>query len=212
MNTHLKYGLQSITLSSLIIVLSACDVDTSKISVTDNQNTTNAPTTDSSIPVTSPAQSNELVSNNFTFPEVSEIDGDVQVTIPSGPAPEFSARSLLKSGQGNLIGFGDPVVLKYKMYSWSTGELVENSDTLEDPVTIRAGLIGGVPQFLSKSLPGRRIGDQLQIVFASGMEDLPEYLDKDDAYVLVVDLLQILKESIVGVSGSSTACFVVVTE
>jgi hypothetical protein len=96
---------------------------------------------------------NKLASNNFTFPDASEIDGDVQITIPSGPAPEFSAQRLLKSGQGNLVGFGDPVVLKYKMYSWSSGELVEDSDTLEDPVIIRAGLIGGVPQYLSTSVP-----------------------------------------------------------
>jgi hypothetical protein len=189
MNTHFKNGLQCINLSTLILVLSACGDATPVNPVTDNQNTAIESTTDSSIPVTSPAESTNLVSNNFTFPEVSEINGDVQITIPSGPAPEFSARSLLKSGQGNLIGFSDPVVLKYKMYNWSSGELVENSDNLEDPVTVRAGLIGVVPQFLSKSLLGRRIGDQLQVVFASSMEDLPEYLDKDDAYVLVVDLL-----------------------
>jgi hypothetical protein len=189
MNTRLKYGLQSITLCSLILVISACGDVTSVSAVTENQNTVNASSTDTSIPVTSPAQPSELASNNFTFPDVSEIDGDVQVTIPSGSAPEFSASLILKSGQGNLIGFGDPVVLKYKMYSWSSGELVENTDDIEDPVTIRAGLIGGVPQFLSNSLLGRRIGDQLQVVFASGMEDLPEYLDRDDAYVLVVDLI-----------------------
>lgn len=189
MNTRLKNGVQSIILSSLIVLLSACGIDSSENSVTDNQNTDNAPTTDSSIPVTSPAQPTELLSNNFTFPDASEIDGDVQVSIPSGAAPEFSARRLMGSGEGNLIGFGDPVVLRYKMYSWSSAELVEDSDTLEGPVTVRAGLIGGVPQYLSKSLPGRRIGDQLQVVFAGGMEDLPEYLDNDDAYVLVVDLL-----------------------
>lgn len=189
MNTHFKYGLQSITLCSLSLVISACGDVTSVSAVNQNQNAVDASPTDTSIPVTNPAQSNELVSNNFTFPDVSEIGSDVQITTPSGPAPEFSTSRILKSGQGNLIGFGDPVVLKYKMYSWSSGELVENSDNLEDPVTVRAGLIGGVPQFLSQSLLGRRISDQLQVVFASGMEDLPEYLAKDDAYVLVVDLL-----------------------
>lgn len=189
MNTHIKFGLQSITLCSLIVLISACGDVTSVSPVTENQNTVDASPTDTSIPATNPAPSTELVSNNFTFPDVSEIDGDVQVIIPSGSEPEFSVSRILKNGQGNLIGFGDPVVLKYKMYSWSSGKLVENTNLIEEPVTARAGLIGSVPQFLSKALLGRRIGDQLQVVFARGMEDLPEYLDKDDAYVLVVDLL-----------------------
>ena len=200
MNVHLKYGLQSIALSSLIVLLSACDSGTSVSTVTENQNVANASSvdnqnivdtspTDNSNPVTVAVQPSVLVSNNFTFPDVSEIDGDVQITTPSGSAPEISASRLLKSGQGNLIGFGDPVVLKYKMFSWSSAEMLEDTDDFEEPSTVRAGLIGSVPQFLSQSLLGRRIGDQLQIVFAKGMEDLPEYLDKNDAYVLVVDLL-----------------------
>ena len=189
MKKYFKNGLQSITVTSLIVVLSACGGSgTSTSDTTDNQGASNQ-NTESSNPAATPAQSNVMVSNDFTFPVTTETDGDVQVTIPSGSAPEFSARRLLKSGQGNVIQFGDPVVLRYKMFSWNSGEIVENTDTSGEPVAVRAGLTDDAPQFLSKSLLGRRVGDQLQIVFENGMEDLPDYLDKNDAYVLVVDLL-----------------------
>jgi len=80
-------------------------------------------------------------------------------------------------------------VLNYNMYSWATGELVDSTDTLDDPLTVRAGVTNGVPEYLTKSLLGRQIGETLQLVFKQDMEDLPEYLDKSDAYVLVVKLL-----------------------
>ena len=190
MNAKLKYGIQSITLSSLIVVLSACGGSSGGVSTnTDNQDTTTPAITDNTMPGTTPVQTIVDTSNDFTFPAVTETNGEVQVTIPAESAPEFSARRVLKSGEGNVIEFGDPVVLKYKMFSWNTGDLVENTDTVVEPVTVRAGLTDGAPQFLTKSLPGRRVGDQLQLVFESGMEDLPEYLEADDAYVLVVDIL-----------------------
>ena len=75
------------------------------------------------------------------------------------------------------------------MYSWSTGELVESTDSFDEPVTLRAGVNEGVPEYLSNSLLGRNVGDRLQLVFETGMEDLPGYLDSADAYVLIVDLI-----------------------
>jgi len=105
------------------------------------------------------------------------------------PLPTFSARRTLSSGTGSTVQFGDPVVLRYTMYNWSMGELIENTDTFDEPVAIQAGVTSGVPDFLSKSLLGRNIGDRIQVIFEPGMEDLPEYLDANNAYVLVVDLL-----------------------
>lgn len=131
----------------------------------------------------------EIVSNDFAFPEVAEANGVVNVEIPSGPKPAFPARRTLSAGGGNTIAFGDPVVLKYNMYSWSTGELVESTDNFDEPLTIRAGLTEGIPDYLTNSLLGRKIGDRLQVIFQAGMEDLPEYLDNTDAYVVVLDLI-----------------------
>ena len=118
-----------------------------------------------------------------------ENNGTVNIDVPTGPLPTFSARRTLSKGTGSTIGFGDPVVLRYSMYSWSTGELVETTDVLDEPVTIQAGVSEGVPDYLSKSLLGRNVGDKIQVVFESEMEDLPGYLDNADAYILVVDLI-----------------------
>lgn len=128
-----------------------------------------------------------IESNIFNFP-AEDVAGN-GIEKPEGNAPEFSARRTLSKGTGSPIEFGEPVVLQYRMYSWSTGELVESTDTLDEPLTIRAGITNGVPEYLTKSLLGRQVGDTLQLVFEREMEDLPEYLDNSDAYVLIVSLL-----------------------
>jgi len=67
--------------------------------------------------------------------------------------------------------------------------LVETTDSFDEAVSVRAGVTEGIPDYLSKSLLGRNIGDKMQIIFKSGMEDLPDYLDNSDAYILVLDLI-----------------------
>lgn len=130
-----------------------------------------------------------IVSNDFSFPAVSNVEQRSGVEKPTGAAPQFSARRTLSKGTGSPIEFGEPVVLNYNMYSWATGELVDSTDTLDEPLTVLAGVTNGVPEYLTKSLLGRQIGDTLQLVFKQDMADLPEYLDKSDAYVLVLSLL-----------------------
>lgn len=129
------------------------------------------------------------VANDFKFPAVANVNGNYSVTIPGGPAPTFSARRTIEKGNGSIIEFGDTVVLNYSMFSWSTGELIESSDTLDEPIAVRAGITEGIPQYMTKSLLGRSLGDKLQIIFERGMEDLPVYLDPNDAYVVVVELI-----------------------
>lgn len=130
-----------------------------------------------------------ILSNDFDFPQVTEVADGFQVTIPEGPLPDFPARRVLSAGTGNAITFGDPVVLKYSMYSWATGALVESSDDFDEAVTIVAGATDGVPEYLSSSVLGRNVGDRLEIIFEAGMADLPDYLDNTDAYVVVLDLM-----------------------
>lgn len=130
-----------------------------------------------------------ISSVDFSFPQVTEVADGFEVTIPDGPLPEFSAVTELSAGTGNAIGYGDPVVLKYSMYSWSTGELVESTDDFDEALTIIAGATDGVPEFLSDSITSRNIGDRLELVFEAGMSDLPVYLDNTDAYVMVLDLM-----------------------
>lgn len=134
-------------------------------------------------------QAQPLADNDFTFPAITETNGSVVVAVPEGPLPTFSARRTLSNGTGSVVSFGDPVVVRYSMYSWSSGELVETTDAFDEPITVQAGVTEGIPDYLSKSLLGRNIGDQLQLVFEAGMSDLPEYLDNSDAYILVVNLI-----------------------
>jgi len=150
--------------AGILVLLSACDSSTT-------------------------VSSNRLADNGFAFPSVSEVNGDFSITTPKGEAPSFSARRTLEAGAGSTVEFNDPVVLRYQMFSWSTGEQVENTDNFDEPVTIRAGVNEGVPEYLSHSLLGRKIGEKIQIIFKEGMEDLPDYLDSSDAYVLVVELI-----------------------
>jgi len=111
-----------------------------------------------------------VVSNDFSFPAVSESADGMQVTIPEGPLPDFPARRALSSeGTGDTITFGDPVVLKYNMYSWTTGELVESTDNFDEALAISAGAAQGVPEYLSNSVLGRKVGDRLQVIFNAEM-------------------------------------------
>jgi len=133
-------------------------------------------------------ESNPIVSNDFTFPSIAAANGALEV-LPAGPLPLFPARRTLTTGTGGTVEFGDPVVLSYEIYSWSTGELIESTAEFDEPVTVRAGVTEGIPDYLSNSLLGRNIGDRMQIIFQPGMEDLPVYLDSTDAYVVVLDLI-----------------------
>ncbi len=169
MKNHFSNRVTVLISACLLVLLSACSSDD---------------TSDSSGNI-----DNTIANNDFSFPTVNETNGTFVISNPEGEAPRFSARRTVEAGSGATIEFSDPVVVKYQMYSWNTGELVENTNDFDEPVTIRAGITEGVPEYLSHSLLGRKIGDKIQIIFEEGMEDLPEYLDSEDAYVLVIELI-----------------------
>lgn len=129
--------------------------------------------------------------SEFAFPETNDMNGAISMTIPSNPAPNFAARRTISDGNGAVIGFGDPVVLKYDMFSWEGGELVESSSQFVEAHEVEAGISDNypMPEYLAKSLLGRKLGDTVQVILPVGTEDLPDYLDATDAYVLVVELL-----------------------
>lgn len=129
--------------------------------------------------------------NAFSFPEISDQGGTLSMKIPGGPLPSFPARRTVVSGGGQTIGFGDSVILKYDMFAWSNGELVESTSQFGEAITVRGGISDGsmIPEYLANSLLGRSIGDTVQVVLPVGTEDLPSYLDDTDAYVLVVELM-----------------------
>lgn len=135
--------------------------------------------------------SNLRSGSDFSFPEIVEQDGAITMTIPNGKVPVFPARRTVLSGSGPVVEFGDAVTLKYDMFSWSTGELVESSSQYEEAHIVKGGNSDNypIPDYLAKSLLGRSLGDTIQVVLPAGTEDLPDYLDITDAYVLVVELL-----------------------
>jgi hypothetical protein len=128
---------------------------------------------------------------DFDFPLTVLDDGTMTMSIPAGPAPEFGARRTLSDGAGTKIGFGDPVILNYDMFQWSTGELVESSAQYAESYTVLAGKSDDfpIPEYLSRSLLGRSLGDKIQVILPAGTNDLPEYLDSEDAYVVIVELM-----------------------
>lgn len=90
---------------------------------------------------------------------------------------------------------GDAVSIQWKMYGLRSGELVEDSETLfpeSAAVIVLGGGQGGtaeVPAAVHDALLGQRVGDKIQVVFQYDMEGIPEYLESDDAYTLVIEVL-----------------------
>lgn len=128
---------------------------------------------------------------DFSFPTTENTGQGYALTIPSAPPPLFPARRTTDSSGGNPIGFGDSVILKYDMFAWSTGQLVESSAEYTEAVTVTSGITDqiGIPEYVAQSLLGRSLGDVIQVVLPVGANGLPEYLNANDAYVLMIELL-----------------------
>lgn len=146
--------------------------------------------------------------NDFSFPDVmnKKADGNADwvLVIKDEPIPNQSSRRELISGTGVAVKMGDAVTIRYDMFSWSTGELVDSTQNLEQKnLTVTAGdLATGnpVPIELNNALLNRKEGTRLQVIFPRLMRDLPPYLNRFDAYVLIVDIDVVAKSS-----DSSTA-------
>ena len=173
MNTRII--IRSALIASAAIMLSACFGGGSSGTVSTDSEEVGSP----------------LIQSAFAFPDVQLADGSnvAGFNPPEGPVPDFSARRTLVAGSGDVVAFGDPVQLKYNMYSWTSGELVESTDDFDEAVIINAGVAEGVPVFLSNTVLGRNKGETVQIIYEAGMEDLPGYLDNSDAYIMVLEVL-----------------------
>ena len=128
---------------------------------------------------------------DYRLPVVMNDNGSMSMVIPAGPAPQIPARRTVASVGGTTLNFGDPVVLKYDMFSWNNGTLVDSSAQYDEAYTVRSGVSDElpIPEYLAKSLLGRSLGDTIQVVLPVGTQDLPSELDSEDAYVLIVTLL-----------------------
>lgn len=195
MNIKSKSGVWGTSFIVISALLSSCGGSSS------GDSNTAAPITETQIDVsqaslvTSASKfsggSNLRSSRDFRFPEVVSQNGSFSMSIPNGMTPKFPARRKVASGNGQVIQFSDPVSLKYDMFSWSTGELVDSSAQYDEAHIVKSGVTDGVavPDYLAKSLLGRSLGDTIQVILPAGTEDLPDYLDSTDAYVMLVELL-----------------------
>lgn len=129
--------------------------------------------------------------NDYDFPQVELTDAGLVMVIPDAPVPGRSSRRLLAAGSGAEVRRGDDVQLRYDMYSWSTGALVESSDAaLGGDLAVTLGdRIRQIPEYLEKSLLGRKLGSRVQVVLGQRESDLPDHLNPYDGYVVVVDVL-----------------------
>jgi len=135
-----------------------------------------------------PASNGSLVSNDYSFPSIKSGANGIDMTIPNGSLPGFSNRRTIEEGAGATVGYGDAVSLNYDMFSWATGELVESTAQLGGDMELQLTDNAAIPSYLKESILGRKIGDKMQVVFEANMNDLPDYMNPNDAYVLIVEL------------------------
>lgn len=132
-----------------------------------------------------------IVRGNFNLPPLAGALGNMTMTIPANPTPEFSARRTAVANNGQQILMGDPVIIRYDMFSWADGRLIDTSERQTAALTVRAGIIdGSAPDYVAEAVLGRNIGDTVQIVVPGDDESLPLPMQvPGEAYVLVMQLM-----------------------
>ncbi len=119
---------------------------------------------------------------------VSASADDYVVELNDGrPLPSENWSVVLREGGGRELTAGAGVALDYQLYSWSTGELVEDSSVLEGGV-LNATLdpSSGLPTSVVEVIVGQRADVEVLAGLAAASPEIPEYLDQTDGYYLRV--------------------------
>lgn len=120
---------------------------------------------------------------------LGEADGKPTVTIDTAATPpaELVAAPVIKGTQ-RAVGADDYVMVKYRMYSWRTGELID--DKFATPV---AGQINQTLEGFKQGLVGQPIGSRVVLVIppSLGYEKPSQNppVEAGDTVVYVVDIL-----------------------
>lgn len=103
------------------------------------------------------------------------------------PLPSENWSVVLREGSGRELTAGTGVALDYELYSWSTGELVEDSSVLDGGV-LDATLdpTSGLPASVVEAIIGQQAEVEIVAVLAAASPEIPEYLDQADGYYLRV--------------------------
>lgn len=102
-------------------------------------------------------------------------DGAPTITLPGGAAPSSTGISVLKKGDGAVVGAGDKVLVQYTGIKWSDGSVFD-STWQKGGVPISFETTGVVPGF-RKALEGQTVGSQVLVV----MTPADGYGEKSDA-------------------------------
>lgn len=120
-------------------------------------------------------------------------DGEPEITIPDGDAPEKTTPEVIKQGDGDTIKDGDTALVQYKGVLYKDGKEFDSSWSKGTPTTFTISNSGLIPGFV-KGLVGQKIGSQVMIVVTpeDGYGATPPEgsgIPSNATLVFVVDLL-----------------------
>lgn len=119
---------------------------------------------------------------------------ELEVNLPDDE-PEEAGVEVLVVGDGPTVEVGDIALVAWEMVAFGTGEVVESTAAdYGGPIPLQIGS-GQVPSALDDALVGQTVGTRLDVQFPVGMADLPDQFDSDQAYVLTVQIVDLLDET-----------------
>ena len=118
-------------------------------------------------------------------------DGSPTITIPDTEAPSDLKVSVLKKGDGAIVGDGDSVALEYTGVVWATGKTFDSSWTTAGPTTIGTN---DVVSGFKAALVGQTVGSQVLVTIppAEGYGESGNSsagISGTDTLVFVIDIL-----------------------
>ncbi len=117
-------------------------------------------------------------------------EGPLGATAPTNAAPpDRNTSQVVSRGSGPALQEGDTVTIEYVMVSWSSGVVVKSTEQdLGGPQTIVLGE-ATVPRNLESAIFRQPVGSRVQVIYAPDLFDLPDGLDRTDAYIVAVDII-----------------------
>lgn len=123
------------------------------------------------------------------LPQVKDVKGVPEVTVPkTDPPSKLQIQPLIK-GKGKKVAETDQITFRYRWLTWSDGKVIEENYGQAPATHPLSGLLPG----MQKGLKGQTVGSRVLLVvppadgYPQGNES-PK-IGKDETLVLVVDLL-----------------------
>lgn len=122
-------------------------------------------------------------------------DGPLGFEIPAdAPAPVAAERLEVAPGDGEQVGADGIAAVTYVMASWD-GTIVEESTEYAPQLLVRIGTPADqppetvdVPLAVEEAIGASTVGSRIVVGFPGSIGDLPSQFDRDDSYLLVIDI------------------------